>query len=195
MKLLIFLKNQRLHYEENSVLESYLFLVATQNYREDSREISQQINRIMSELINVKANVDDHKFHIKNGQMYSKELKQFIDDKASQEEVEILSEKFGEYCAFEDLLVLQDKVIPVVKDFKTNIEQVNIDMDQNKQIIRRFDEVLSSKASKIALDQQDKKLKSYFSMKQFREFDSNLEKYKKESSKTLSEFNKKLGKI
>jgi len=149
----------------------------------------------MSELINVKANVDDHKFHIKNGQMYSKELKQFIDDKASQEEVEILSEKFGEYCAFEDLLVLQDKVIPVVKDFKTNIEQVNIDMDQNKQIIRRFDEVLSSKASKIALDQQDKKLKSYFSMKQFREFDSNLEKYKMESSKTLSEFNKKLGKI
>ena len=58
-----------------------------------------------------------------------------------------------EFCKYTDLKELYDKVIPPIQNFEEVMDQLEKDMMTNKQIIMRFDEVLTQKASKISVQQ------------------------------------------
>ena len=82
--------------------------------------------------------------------------------------------RFKDYWAYKDLKALYKKVVPAVKGFEKNIFVVNKDMgktcrtalfnliiEQTKEIIRRFDEVLLTKASKISFEELQNRLADY----------------------------------
>ena len=58
-----------------------------------------------------------------------------------------------DYCKYTDLKELYDKVIPPIQSFEESMDSLEKDMMTNKQIIMRFDEVLTQKASKISVQQ------------------------------------------
>lgn len=58
-----------------------------------------------------------------------------------------------EFCKYTDLKELYDKVIPPIQNFEEVMDGLEKDMMTNKQIIMRFDEVLTQKASKISVQQ------------------------------------------
>lgn len=62
---------------------------------------------------------------------------------------------------YHDLQVLRDEVVPVVTDFKKRVEKAESELLINKQIIRRFDEVLTEKASKVSLSKLENSLVVY----------------------------------
>lgn len=60
--------------------------------------------------------------------------------------------------------------MPVVKQMEDTVIQHNQDMDQHKEMIRRFDEVILTKANKVAIEDIYETLKQYTMNKQFEEY-------------------------
>jgi hypothetical protein len=56
---------------------------------------------------------------------------------------------FRKYCKFDDLKDLYSKTVPEIQKFEQKIIDFTQEMEKNKFMIRRFDEVLSEKASKL----------------------------------------------
>ena len=66
-----------------------------------------------------------------------------------------------------DLNNVRNIVLPAVDGFKTKIEQFEKSNDESKEIIKRFDEVICEKASKIDVTELIKQLKDYVKKDQF----------------------------
>ena len=84
-----------------------------------------------------------------------------IDLKETIAEVNIIRSKFDNYCSYSHLKDLYNKVIPSIQGFEGNIKEFNLEMEQHKEMIQRFDEVLSSKASKFSIDKIQDEFKNY----------------------------------
>lgn len=71
-------------------------------------------------------------------------------------------------CAQSDLEKLHNQVIPSVEKFTKVMMQLEEDMNTNQQIIMRFDEVLTQKASKISLQKLEHDLENYVTVVAFK---------------------------
>lgn len=61
-----------------------------------------------------------------------KEINDLIDAKADNEYVDKLDDKFKNYCAYSHLKELRAEVIPVVTAFGVDINEISLNMKQNK---------------------------------------------------------------
>lgn len=63
--------------------------------------------------------------------------------------VKELSEKCARYEDFKDLY---NKVIPPMKVFEDRMKEMGDDYERSKEMIRRYDEIITEKASKTSID-------------------------------------------
>lgn len=59
----------------------------------------------------------------------------------------------NQYAKVEQLRELRREVIPAVKEFREQMQGYSNGYEQMKEMVRRFDEVLSEKASKMAVNE------------------------------------------
>ena len=59
----------------------------------------------------------------------------------------------NQYAKVEQLRELRREVIPAVKEFRKQMQGYSNGYEQMKEMVRRFDEVLSEKASKMAVNE------------------------------------------
>jgi flavorubredoxin len=64
---------------------------------------------------------------------------------------EKLKQSLDRYCLTSELNTLRSECMPVMKAFRKEIETFTDSHGQMKEMIRRFDEIISDKASKVAL--------------------------------------------
>lgn len=75
--------------------------------------------------------------------------------------------KLSNFCTYSDLKNLYNKVVPPIHNFEENMITLEKDMALCKQIVERYDEVLTSKASKVAVDAVIDELKTCVKLPQF----------------------------
>lgn len=71
--------------------------------------------------------------------------------KCGVEEAKQIWNNFGRYALYEDLKELYQKTVPEIKRFEERLVNFSVDMTKADSIMRRFDEVMLEKASKVDL--------------------------------------------
>ena len=71
--------------------------------------------------------------------------------KVDVEEANRIWDNFQKYAMYDDLKDLYTKTIPEIKRFEDKIVEFSIEQEKTEIIVRRFDEIMSEKASKIYL--------------------------------------------
>ena len=91
------------------------------------------------------------------------------DIKADQRELERVESEFAKYSKVEELKDLEERVIPVIEEFREKIEEFRKENDKAKQIIRSFDNVLLEKASKFSVEDVKRNFNLYLRKEEFEE--------------------------
>ncbi|CDW75242.1 UNKNOWN [Stylonychia lemnae] len=81
------------------------------------------------------------------------ELEKIITTRAHQSEIQKLWENFPNYCSYQDLKDLYSKVLPPLAHFEEKMDRMNQGYEQSKEMIRRYDEIISDKANKVAINE------------------------------------------
>lgn len=71
--------------------------------------------------------------------------------KVDKEEGQRIWDNFQQYAYYDDLKDLYAKTMPEIKKFEDKIVQFGVDLEKIDIILRRFDEVITEKASKMDL--------------------------------------------
>ena len=82
-------------------------------------------------------------------------------------ETETLRLSLKEYSKLTDLQELYEKFLPFQSRYDDDMNSIHHEMVTNKEIIRRFDEVLTTKASKITVNNLELQLNDYLSLNQY----------------------------
>lgn len=82
-------------------------------------------------------------------------------NKAEVEETERLWQNFERYALYEDLKDLYSKTVPEIQRFEDRLIRFALEVEQAQIIVRRFDEVLNEKASRLDLKELTRTLQSY----------------------------------
>ena len=73
-------------------------------------------------------------------------------------------------CSYNDLKSLYNRVIPAIKGFEENMITLEKDMSTSKEIVRRFDEILIEKASKLSVDKLIDDVKKLVSINDYSDY-------------------------
>ena len=122
--------------------------------------------------------------------------------KASLKDVDLVIQKLSQYATKESFKELYDKVIPPVKSFQESMYSYRDQNLQFREIIRRFDDVLLTKASRLDISSFEDEIKNkYVGRIDFAEFSqSNSAKLEEHSEliqkleDTLDTLNKEVNK-
>ncbi len=102
-------------------------------------------------------------------------------------ELEKIWMQFDRYCMYDDLKDLYTKTVPQIAKFEVKLEEFSRDIVRQQQILGRFDEILSEKASKGNLSEFKTAIdRKYFPTDQFNKF---KEEITSKSDKTLHKVN------
>ena len=71
--------------------------------------------------------------------------------KAERTELLGVVESLKKYALYQDLKDLYGKVLPPLSTFEAKMEEMSASYEQSKEMIRRYDEIMSEKASKTAI--------------------------------------------
>ena len=104
-------------------------------------------------------------------------------------EVDWIREKFNEYCAYRHLKDLYNKVMPAIQGFERNVHDFNKEIEQQKEMIRRFDEILGSKASKFNIDEINVNLRNYLKWEVHSKTWNTIDKRMESISKDIKDIN------
>ena len=75
--------------------------------------------------------------------------------------------------------------MPAIQGFEENIRSFNHDLEQQKLVVRRFDEVILEKASKFHLQNLEDKLGYYLSITQHNEYTNSVQRNMEEINSRL----------
>jgi hypothetical protein len=71
--------------------------------------------------------------------------------KTDNVETQRVWEEFKKYSSYDDLKDLYNKVMPTLKNYEQKMMVMGNEYEQSKEMIRRYDEILSEKANKMAI--------------------------------------------
>ena len=80
-----------------------------------------------------------------------------LESKAQKDIVDGIQENMQNYCRYDEMKALYNKVLPKLAQFDKLISKYDKDHKQQKDIIKRYDEVMSQKANKLNLIEIEKK--------------------------------------
>lgn len=118
-----------------------------------------------------------------------------LNSKVEKSELQEVADYTTQLCKYSDLKELYNKVMPSLKSFEDNVISLNRDMDQHHEIIRRYDEVISDKASKIAIKEIYGHFNKYLSMTEYCQLSSSFESEFSHIKSTVESFQDSLQKM
>ena len=65
-----------------------------------------------------------------------------------------LWKNFDHFAVYEDMKDLYQKTIPQISKFDDKLNSFKVELNQEKEIMRRFDEILCTKATRTAMESQ-----------------------------------------
>ena len=83
-------------------------------------------------------------------------------DKATVEETQQIWDNFNKFAFYEDLKDLYNRTFPELARFEERLIKFNSHLEKNDIILRRFDEVISEKSSKVDLKELEKLVKTSY---------------------------------
>ena len=78
-----------------------------------------------------------------------KYLNESLRNRLSKEDGQQIWDNFKKYSRYDDLKDLYSKTIPEIEKFEEKIIDYNLELEKIHIILRRFDEIMSEKASKL----------------------------------------------
>lgn len=157
-----------------------------QNLFEENRK------QIDIKFYNLKESVESSKKAIDKNLSILKDLEQDVDLKSDRIEVDKIKIMLEDFCKYTDLKALYDKVVPNLQKLEEDLDDLNRDMLTNKEIIRRFDEVMTTKASKITVQRLELLMNDYLTVTQFNSFEKTQDQKHHEVKLNLVDFENKL---
>jgi hypothetical protein len=85
-------------------------------------------------------------------------------------------EQFEKYALYQDLRDLYAKVLPPLSTFEAKMDAMQVGYDQSKEMIRRYDEIISDKANKTAIKEIYELMRHFIKMDKLKEFQTNIDK-------------------
>jgi hypothetical protein len=82
---------------------------------------------------------------------YEVEVGTYLAKKTDKVETERLWQQMQQYALYQDLKDLYAKVIPPLAGFDEKMDNMAAGYEQSKEMLRRYDEVLTEKANKTAI--------------------------------------------
>nr|ACK37611.1 putative reticulocyte-binding protein 2 [Kahliella matisi] len=150
--------------------EKYSKIKDCQSYRQD-------IQRSMGMLNNIN---NDHKKSFNRIDNDIVNLKRQIQNKAEDYDLNALKKQTEEYALKNDFNKLEHKVLPTIQQFERKILEFQISASQHSEIIRRYDEVISEKASKFMVTQiQTEANRTFAKNEQIQGFEEKVEQMKR----------------
>ena len=120
----------------NEALQQY-----DEGIKEENKKTYDYVQSVKKYMTNAEKEFADVKEDLKT---YDGKLK----SKCSIEEAKNIWNNFGRYSLYDDLKELYKKTVPEIKRFEERLVQFTIEMAKADSIMRRFDEILTEKASK-----------------------------------------------
>ena len=74
---------------------------------------------------------------------------------------------FKQYAKQQDLLLLEKQIVPPMKRFEDIMQQYAKDNEQMREVVRRFDEVIIEKASKVSLHEMGVYVEAHYVKKRY----------------------------
>eukprot|EP00347_Sterkiella_histriomuscorum_P007561 403348445 len=102
-------------------------------------------------IVQIQADINQLDQKQKRTQHELKSVQNTLPKKAENTEIKKVWENFVNYCSYQDLKDLYNKVMPPLSSFESKMMEMSRDYDQSKEMIRRYDEVLLEKANKMAI--------------------------------------------
>ena len=131
---------------------------ALKNYddqiKEENKKTYEYVQSVKKYMNNAEKEFADVKEDLKT---YDGKLSQ----KCSIQEAKNIWNNFGRYSLYEDLKELYQKTVPEIKRFEERLVQFSIEMAKSDTILRRFDEILTEKASKQDLREVQNQFQNY----------------------------------
>lgn len=90
-----------------------------------------------------------------------------IQQRVTYEELDVVKLDMQKYATLNGLRELEKKVLPVVNAMCDKVQEFGASNDQMREMIRRFDEVLSDKAAKSALQQLEYEIDQAYVKKKY----------------------------
>jgi hypothetical protein len=78
-------------------------------------------------------------------------------------------DEFKNYALYQDLKDLYAKVLPPLSTFESKMTEMSLGYEQSKEIIIRYDEILSEKANKTAIKELYENMRNYIKVDKFKE--------------------------
>ena len=109
--------------------------------------------------------------------------------------VSLIHNKLKLYGTLKELAKLDRTVTSEIEALRKRINEFSLEWEQNKSIIRRFDEVICSKASKITLENVDLKFQNYPTNEDFEEYQNEISDKIKQYAKIYKNVDDRMNKI
>lgn len=103
-----------------------------------------------------------------NTNKINNEISEIHHNGAKKNHINQLKEEIAKWCMYDDLKNLYSKVIPSIHSFEENMIVLEKDIEVYKQIVKRFDELLMEKASKISVDKLYDELYNYLRLDDYK---------------------------
>ena len=93
------------------------------------------------------------------------ELRDQLDSKLSREEGSRLWGNFSRFAVYDDLKELYQRCLPAISKFEDQLQDFVTDSAKLKLVVRRFDEVISTKVSKFQLAEFQTTVETEYALK------------------------------
>jgi len=109
------------------------------------------------------------------------------------EKVKEVWKNFDKCCSYDHIIEFKREMEPRMVEWESNVADYKLDLISNQQIIRRFDEVITTKASKFSIDKLYEKFQDYHKLEKFDEYVKESKKLHREHRSSLEELDEKVG--
>jgi hypothetical protein len=82
---------------------------------------------------------------------FQEEMSGALGKKTDKSEMLKVWNQFKSYALYQDLKDLYAKVLPPLSTFEEKMDEMSASYEQSKEVIRRYDEIISDKASKTSI--------------------------------------------
>ena len=96
--------------------------------------------------------------------------------KSDKSEMGKVWEQFKSYALYQDLKDLYGKVIPPLSAFETKMNEMCSGYEQSREMIRRYDEIISEKANKTAVKEVYEIMRNFIKIDKLKEFSATIDK-------------------
>ncbi|CAI2381055.1 unnamed protein product [Moneuplotes crassus] len=167
---------------EDSLFEKQRDIITSVNKRLESftelKTYHEQVGAIKAEIEVILAKIQLASEDLKEIKTISDSIDCKLKDKVENndfvEKIDEIQKQFQKYALYSEIKRVELKIDPIIDDINKKLEYYESDNKMNKHIISRFDEVLTSKASKFSIDQIYLNFAEYMSNESFKKFEQSL---------------------